>query len=105
MGMDDTPRRSADPVEPLTAAHPEPVVTHEVEERVARTLDRTVGAADERAALHVPETVKPKLRGWLHLGAAPFAGIGGLVLILLARGTSELAAVAVYAVATTLLFT
>ena len=31
--------------------------------------------------------------------------IGGLVLILLARGTAELAAVAVYAVATTLLFT
>jgi hemolysin III len=103
--MDPSPRPPAEPVEPLTAAHPEPLPSHEVEARVARTLDRTVGAAVERAAAHVPDTVKPKLRGWLHLGAAPFAGIGGLVLVLLARGTSELASVTVYAVATTLLFT
>lgn len=95
--MDETPTVPPYDVEPV---HPS-----DSEDRVGRTLDRTVGVAVERAAAHVPETVKPKLRGWLHLGAAPVAALGGLVLVLLARGTSELAAVAVYAVATTLLFT
>ncbi len=76
-----------------------------VGESVGRTLDRTVGTAVERAGAHVPESVKPRLRGWLHLGAAPFAAVGGIALILLARGGGELASVVVYAVATTLLFT
>ena len=102
--MDETQRPTTEPVEPVVA-DVEPVASHEVEERVARTLDRTVGAAVERAAAHVPDTVKPKLRGWLHLGAAPVAAVGGIFLVLLARGSSELAAVAVYAIATTLLFT
>lgn len=84
---------------PVTAAE------SPVESTVGRTLDRTVGAAVTRAAPHLPEAVKPRLRGWLHVGAAPVAAVGGIVLMLLARGTAEFVSVTIYAVATTLLFT
>jgi hemolysin III len=82
-----------------------PEVEGDVEGAVARTLDRTVGAAVERAGEHVPEALRPKLRGWLHLGAAPVAAVCGIVVMALARGTSEMLAATVYAITTTLLFT
>ncbi len=82
-----------------------PGVDRDIEDTVGRTLDRTVGAAFAHAAPHVPDAVKPKLRGWLHLGAAPVAFVGGIVLMILARGTAEYVSVTIYAVATTLLFT
>jgi hemolysin III len=71
---------------------------------VEHTLDRTVGAAVERAAAHVPDHVKPRLRGWLHLGTAPAAAICGIVLVCLARGRAEVVACVIYALCTTAMF-
>lgn len=48
--------------------------------------------------------VKPKLRGWLHAGAAPAALICGIVLVLLVPAQYKVAA-AVYAASTVALFT
>lgn len=57
--------------------------------------DRVHGLAD---------SVKPRLRGWLHLGTFPLALAGGIVLIALApHGTARLAATA-YAVTSWMLF-
>jgi hemolysin III len=59
----------------------------------------------ERTVGHVPDAVKPKLRGWLHAGAAPVALAAGIVLIALSRGPAEIAASTIYVVSTVLLFT
>ena len=53
---------------------------------------------------HVPDNLKPVLRGWLHLGAFPVAVVGGLVLVLLSRTTEARVATAIYAVTCCLLF-
>lgn len=51
----------------------------------------------------VVEVLKPKLRGWLHAGAVPAAGICGLVLVLLAPAQLRIAA-AIYALSAVALF-
>ena len=48
--------------------------------------------------------VKPKLRGWLHAGTFPVALVAGTVLVVLADGTRETVANAVYAASAVLLF-
>src|SRR5664279_99701 len=48
--------------------------------------------------------VKPRLRGWLHLGACPLAVVGGGVLVVAAHGTRARLACAIYAVTAALLF-
>ncbi len=79
----------------------EPSLAHRIEDAV----DVRLGHAVERAATHVSATVKPKLRGWLHAGAVPFALVAGIVLVALSSGTAEVVASAVYAATTVLLFT
>lgn len=59
-----------------------------------------LGHVNVEAAAVAP---KPKLRGWLHAGAAPAAAACGLILILLAPDSLRLAA-CVYAVSAVLLF-
>jgi hemolysin III len=86
-------------------AEPEDKAEVELEENVGRTLDRTVGRIVERTAPHISAETRPRLRGWLHLAAAPIAAVSGIVLVALSRGTDEIVASAVYAVTTTLLFT
>lgn len=54
---------------------------------------------------HALSAVKPRLRGWLHAGAAPVVLAAGIVLVALARGTAELTAAAVYAGTGAALFT
>lgn len=49
--------------------------------------------------------VKPKLRGWLHLGTAPVTLAAGIVLIVLSPTASTRLGSAVYAVSSVLLFT
>ena len=49
-------------------------------------------------------SVKPRLRGWLHTGTFPVALAGGIVLVILADGTRETVATAVYAASAALLF-
>ncbi|MFC4560898.1 hemolysin III family protein [Nocardiopsis mangrovi] len=50
------------------------------------------------------EAVKPRLRGWLHLGTAPVALAAGIVLVCLAPGTPGRIASAIYALSSVLLF-
>jgi hemolysin III len=50
------------------------------------------------------ETFKPRLRGWLHFGAAPLALVLGLGLMVFTPTETLRAAVAVYVVTTVLLF-
>lgn len=50
------------------------------------------------------EQVKPKLRGWLHLGAFPLVLAAGIVLVCLAPTTSAMVASAVFGVTAALLF-
>lgn len=48
--------------------------------------------------------VKPRLRGWLHLGTAPVALAAGILLVVLAPTTATRIASAVYALSSVLLF-
>ena len=52
----------------------------------------------------VARAVKPRLRGWLHAGTFPLAVVAGTVLVVLADGTRDTVATAVYAVSAALLF-
>ena len=72
--------------------------------RIEDAVDERLGAAVERAGARVPDSVKPKLRGWLHAGAVPVSIILGTVLITLSRGFGEIVASSIYAVTTVLLF-
>jgi hemolysin III len=73
--------------------------------RIEDAVDDRLGQVVERAASHVPEAVKPRLRGWLHAGAVPVVAVAGLVLMVSSHGAAEVLAAAVYAVTTVLLFT
>jgi hemolysin III len=73
--------------------------------RIEDAVDHRLSRIVERAAEHVPAAVKPRLRGWLHAGAVPVAVVAGVVLVVLATGAAEIAATAVYAATTVLLFT
>jgi hemolysin III len=74
-------------------------------ERLEESVERGLGDAFERAAGHVPDAVKPKLRGWLHAGTVPFALVAGIVLVALSDTAAEIVASTIYAVTTVLLFT
>ena len=50
------------------------------------------------------EQVKPKLRGWLHVGMTPVALVSGIILIVLAGTTREKVSAAVFAGTAVLLF-
>ncbi len=63
-----------------------------VELRVSGAIDR------------LPAGVKPRLRGWLHLGAIPVAAVLCLALLVVAPTTGARAALAVYTVTSVLLF-
>jgi hemolysin III len=54
--------------------------------------------------VHGVAALKPRLRGWLHFGAAPLAFVLGLVLMVVTPTTGLRAAVAVYVLTTVLLF-
>jgi hemolysin III len=62
----------------------------------------TVGHAIEALAHHLD--LKPKLRGWLHFGAAPLALVLGLGLLVFVPDQSLRLAVACYVATTVLLF-
>lgn len=55
-------------------------------------------------AEQVVETVKPRLRGWVHLGTFPLALISGIVLVVLAPQGRATVATAIFAVTASLLF-
>lgn len=64
-----------------------------------RVESRMQGAIDR-----LPAQVKPRLRGWLHLGAVPVVAILCLALMVVGNDTGHRAAVAVYTGASLLLF-
>ena len=66
-----------------------------------RTFDPT---ALTDVAGEMLQQVKPRLRGWLHLVAAPLALIAGIVLVAMAPTTQARIACAIFAVAATVLF-
>ncbi|WP_415924140.1 PAQR family membrane homeostasis protein TrhA [Streptomyces sp. AK08-02] len=57
------------------------------------------GGAERAAA-----ALKPRMRGWLHVGVFPLSLIGGLVLIAVSRSAAAVGACSVYAVSSCLLF-
>jgi hemolysin III len=67
----------------------------------------TRAPAADPVASNVPAStaLKPRLRGWLHLGAAPVALAAAIVLVCLSRGGAEIASSSIYATSAVLLFT
>ena len=61
--------------------------------------NRSAGAVSDLVS-----AVKPRLRGWLHLGMFPVALIGGIVLVLLSDPGAVRTACVVFTVSATLLF-
>lgn len=70
-----------------------------IESTPSRT-DRELAAV----ASHVPPAVRPKLRGWLHLGSAPVALVLGLILMAITDDEPVRWALAVYTLTSVLLF-
>lgn len=66
------------------------------------------GDGDQRGAAAMAgdllEAVKPRLRGWLHLGTAPLALAAGIVLVCLSPTLTAVIASTVYALSSVLLF-
>ena len=56
------------------------------------------------SSVHGVAALKPRLRGWLHFGAAPLAFVLGLILLVITPTVGLRAAVAVYVLTTVLLF-
>ncbi len=61
-------------------------------------------SAVEALVEEVAEVVRPRLRGWLHLGTFPLALLAGVVLVAMAPDGRARSACAVYAVTSVLLF-
>lgn len=62
------------------------------------------GRAPKMAAEKTPWLVKPRLRGWIHLVAAPVAMLAGLVAVALPEALYQRLGVAVFAACSVLLF-
>ena len=73
-------------------------------ERESSAARYTSAPAETSPATALIELIKPKMRGWLHLGAAPTAALAGLLLIILAPARLRIP-IAVYAASTVVLFT
>jgi hemolysin III len=72
-----------------------------------RTVERTLELAEQhlgRVIERVPVAVRPKLRGWLHLGAVPLSIVLGTVAILLVPAGAARWSIIVYVATTVLLF-
>ncbi|MGP3441637.1 hemolysin III family protein, partial [Escherichia coli] len=71
-------------------------------------VSEAVGHALESVGESLAETlrdIKPKLRGWLHLGTAPLALAGGIVLVALSPDTTTRIGSIVFGFSALLLFT
>jgi hemolysin III len=71
-------------------------------------MNDSIRAGLDSLAVQVSEGVaeiKPRLRGWLHLGSAPLTLAAGIVLVILSPTATTRVGSAVYAVCSVLLFT
>ena len=90
-------------VGPEAVSEPEPTVPVEAFAPAGPAVRAGLTVSADRVVL--PGTLtKPKLRGWLHLCAAPLALAAGIVLIALADGGRARAASAVFAFSAVMLF-
>src|SRR3954451_20280584 len=69
-------------------------------ERRVDAVETAVGTAVESAMA----AIKPRLRGWIHLGTFPLAVAAGVVLVVLSPGGAPRLASAVFALSAALLF-
>ena len=67
-------------------------------------LDRDRSSTPPDAATVAVQAIKPRLRGWLHAGAAPLALVAGLVLVYLAPTAAGVLGATVFLAASVLLF-
>ncbi|GAA3156420.1 hemolysin III family protein [Planomonospora alba] len=65
-------------------------------------MTMTASESSERSSL--PESIKPRLRGWLHAGALPVTLVAGFVLVALGPTLQARLAAAIYAITSGLLF-
>ena len=65
---------------------------------------RQAAASLEGGVEDVAAALKPRMRGWLHVGMIPLSLVGGIVLIALSRSAAAVAACSVFAVSALLLF-
>jgi hemolysin III len=72
---------------------------------VTTTATRDAVEPDGHPGRHRDEALKPTLRGWIHAGMAPVAAVAGLVLVILSETPAARWSTAVFALATTVLFT
>jgi len=77
-------------------------VSEVVGEAVSGAAERVSDAA-ERVS-EVAEAIKPKLRGWIHAGVAPFALAASIVLVALAPPVAPRVAAAVFGLSAVMLF-
>ncbi|WP_420113792.1 PAQR family membrane homeostasis protein TrhA [Pseudactinotalea sp.] len=87
----------------MARSHPEPHGGSPATSEVTETL-REVGTNVRDAVGNVADTIKPRLRGWIHAGLAPLALAYGIVLVALTPAGAPRLSVAVFAVTTVLLF-
>lgn len=102
-GVTPAPDPTPQPDPPSRLRRAEEHLAEAVDHAVERAIDgaeRRIGSAVE----HVPVATRPKLRGWLHLGAVPLAAVLGAVAVVLAPAGAVRWATVVYLVTTVLLF-
>ncbi len=81
--------------------------TPDRQSQVDHAVDRALDTAERRIGKVVeqfPVSVRPKLRGWLHLGAVPLAIALGVIAVVLAPAGAVRWSVVVYLATTVLLF-
>ena len=82
-------------------------IEQSVEGRLEHAVERALDGAERRigrAVEHVPLNARPKLRGWLHLGAVPLSLLLGTIAAYVAPAGTARWSVVVYLVTTVLLF-
>ncbi|MEV6028823.1 hemolysin III family protein [Streptomyces sp. NPDC052036] len=96
-GRKPQPRSGTTPDAPRPPAVDAPVGTSG---RLTAGQSAALEGGVERAAA----ALKPRMRGWLHVGVFPLALVGGIVLIAASRSAAAVAACSVYALSACLLF-
>jgi len=72
-------------------------------DQVSEVVGEAVSDAAERVS-EVAEAIKPKLRGWIHAGVAPFVLAASIVLVALAPPVAPRVAAAVFGLSAVMLF-
>jgi len=82
---------------------PSPEPRRDGQRTAGEALSEAVSEAGERAS-EVAAAIKPRLRGWIHAGIAPFVLAASIVLVVLAPPLAPRVAAAVFGLSAVLLF-